>query len=110
LPESLNTQANLARRVTFFQNMAFGKYRLVWRVLAKRLGKCQQVWRNISKWFGKCRRVWRVSHISEKGHFGECEYSPKTKQVLRSTILSSTIHFDLVLLISDLVRLISDLV
>jgi hypothetical protein len=28
-----------------------------------------------------------------------------TKQVLRSTILSSTIHFDLVRLISDLVRL-----
>jgi hypothetical protein len=45
--DSLNTRANLARRVTFFSKMAFGE----------------------------CRRVCRVPKISGKGHFGECEYS-----------------------------------
>jgi hypothetical protein len=29
------------------------------------------------KLLGKCWQAWRVSQISEKGHFGECEYSPK---------------------------------
>jgi hypothetical protein len=54
--------------VPFFLKMAFGK---CWRVLAKLLGDYRQV---LAKLFGKCRRV---SHISEKGHFGDCEYSPK---------------------------------
>jgi hypothetical protein len=42
------------------------------------LCECRRVWRVLAKLFGECRRVWRVSHISEKGHFGECKYSPKT--------------------------------
>jgi hypothetical protein len=52
---------NLAGRVNFFSKMAFGKYLRVWRVLTKR--------------FGICRRVWRVLNFSDKGHFGECDYS-----------------------------------
>ncbi len=88
LRDSLNTRANLARRVTFFSKMAFGECRRVWRVRSKqvgecqgvwwvratRLGKCQQVWRVLTKQVGECRRVW---HIYKKGHFGKYSNLPK---------------------------------
>ncbi len=45
----------------------------------------------------------KVAHCSEGGCCSEV--GPKLKQVWRSTILSLTIHFDLVRLIFDLVRL-----
>jgi hypothetical protein len=54
------TRANVARQVTFFSKMAFGKSQGVWRVRAT--------------WLGECRRV---SHISENGRFGEYSHSPK---------------------------------
>jgi hypothetical protein len=41
LRDSQITRANLARQVTFFSKLAFGKCR---RVQAKVLGKCQRVW------------------------------------------------------------------
>ncbi len=75
--DSLNTRANLARRVTFFSKMAFGECWRVWRVRAKQVGECRQVWQVRANQVGECRRVWRVRHISEKGHFGEYSNLPK---------------------------------
>jgi len=58
--DSLITRANLARRVTFFSKMAFGKCRRVWRVLATRLGECQRVWQVLATRLGECWQVWQV--------------------------------------------------
>ncbi len=74
LRDSLITCANLARKVTFFQKLAFGECRQVWRVLAKRLGEC--------------RVVWGVSHISEKHHFCKCVYLPKVQKFWRVVALA----------------------
>jgi hypothetical protein len=48
------TRANVARQVTFFSKMAFGK--------------CRRVWQVLGKWFGECWRVWRVRATQ----LGEC--------------------------------------
>ena len=63
-----------SRASHIFSEMAFGKCRRVWRVLAKWFGECRQVWRVLAKLFGKCWRVWWFSHISQKGYIGECNY------------------------------------
>ena len=58
------TRANLARRVTFFSKMAFGKFRRVWRVRAKLLA-------NFGK-FGESEqnRLANVSKFGESVQYG----------------------------------------
>jgi hypothetical protein len=62
------TRANVARRVTFFSKMAFGKCRRVWQVLSKWFGECWRVWQVRTTRLGKCWRVWRVRAT----RLGEC--------------------------------------
>ena len=40
--------------------------------------------------FGECQLVWQVLHISEKGHLGKCESSPKNWYFLASTCTRSS--------------------
>ena len=73
------TRANLARRVTFFSKMAFGKFRRVWRVLSKPLANFGEFGEseqnrlvNVGK-FGESEQN-RLANVGESG-----EYSPSTR-------------------------------
>ena len=76
--------ANLARRVTFFSKIAFGKCRRVWRVLAKQVGEYWGVWRVLSKHDGK---------FGESGIFGQYSHSLNSRASSHCLILTLYYYF-----------------
>ncbi len=54
------TRTNLARWVTFFSKMAFGKCWRVWQIRANQVGESRRIWRVRAKLVGESRRVWQV--------------------------------------------------
>ncbi len=69
LRDSLNTCANLARRVTFFSKMAFDKCRQVWRVLPNCLVNVGKSGESLPNWLANVGESGESQHFLGFGHF-----------------------------------------